>query len=101
MNNIIKSYQSNNKQCILDEHLTQLMKELTINEKKEVGQQNLSQSRISLKSIPHQIVNETMIAKLDSLEKELIKKRYELQIIRKDLYNILEKEDKEVLIGEL
>ena len=42
-----------------------------------------------------------MIAKIDRLEKELIKKKYELQIVRKDLYNNLEKEQKEKLIQDL
>ena len=32
-----------------------------------------------------------MIARIDRMEKEIIKKRYELQIVRKDLYNNLEK----------
>lgn len=42
-----------------------------------------------------------MIAKIDRLEKELIKKKYELQIVRKDLYNNLEREQKEKLIQDL
>ena len=59
---------------------------------------NNDESRISLKSIQGYTVSESMIAKIDRLEKEIIKKKYELQIVRKDLYNNLEKEQKEKLI---
>ena len=60
------------------------------------------QSRISLKTTKSGYqVNEQMIAKIDGLEKEVIKKRFELQIVRKDLHTHLEREQKEKLIHEI
>lgn len=52
----------------------------------------MDESRLTFKTVQGNNVNEAMIAKIDNLEKELIKKKYELQIVRKDLYNNLEKE---------
>ena len=52
----------------------------------------MDDSRVSLKSYKGQAISEAMIAKIDRLEKELIKKKYELKIVRKDLYNNLEKD---------
>lgn len=42
-----------------------------------------------------------MIAQIDGLEKEIIKKRYELQIVRKDLHTHLERDQKEKLIQDM
>ena len=47
------------------------------------------------------LLMKTKLSKIDNLEKELIKKRYELQIMRKDLCNNLEREEKEQLVNDL
>ena len=66
-----------------------------------IGNSSIDESRISLKSVQGYSVNESMIAKIDRLEKEIIKKRYELQIVRKDLHTHLEKDQKEKLIHDV
>lgn len=54
-----------------------------------------------MKTVDKHSVEESTIAKIDQLEKNLIKIKYQLQIVRKDLYNNLEKEQKEKLIQDL
>ncbi|CDW77707.1 UNKNOWN [Stylonychia lemnae] len=118
MNTLILNCQQNKNQ-IMDDNLRQLFKELNIKDKQKfqtpvsttksrrqlskqtIGSSFLDESKLSLKTVQGYNVNEAMIAKIDNLEKELIKKKYELQIVRKDLYNNLEKDQKEKLIQDL
>ncbi len=122
---IVNTLLKNNgeKGYFIDENMQQLFKELSINDKKQRSKHltplssggitnksskprtligsSFEDSRLSLKTFKGQVVNENIIAKIDGLEKELIKKKYELQIVRKDLYNNLEREQKDKLIQDL
>lgn len=59
------------------------------------------ESRMSIKTVQRHPVDEKVIAQIDNLEKNIIKKKHDLQYLRKELYNNLEREQKQKLIKDL